>query len=685
VRGEKSGDQDGEPMVPPSAGTEVVDSYLDDEDTASPRPSDLGAGTLVAGRYSLLSVIGQGGYAVVYLAHDQSTDTKLALKVLRIDRLTPQAVKRMNREADAAREFQHDRLVRVLDHGRFGDNAFLAMELVSGQTLRDRMREGPLTVDEAVQVAEDVAEGLVALHQRGIVHRDVKPSNILLDEKGRAKLADFGLVTRWADDQSRATRSHAIVGTVEYVSPEQALGEELDGRSDLYALGVVFYEMLSGAPLHGARSSLGMLVAHLTRPAPDVRASRGNVPAWTAAIAARLLQKDRANRYPTATALLADLRAKRAPRTAVFPVTPAGFRVAAGLGALVVVLALAWMIRPNPAAVTRPVLIGAEVRGGLLRGIDEKGAVMWTYNAGSPLVEETYSPRAQNITPALRVADIDGDGANEVLIAASTSYDGIRTLRVLESDGSLRFERKPGRSLTFADGKVHEDFMANSTYMFVDRQGRRRLFLLSVHRPWFATFLEELDPRGRLLSEYVASGAQTSVTRLNYRGRDSLILGGYHNETRGGSLTVLSLDHPEGRAPGLNPEFRCLNCGQADPVKILVVPRTDILRALAGKEATVGIEDVIQIDGGRINFTSTQGDLSDRAGPALHSRVVYIFSPDLTRLVEVRLSPDVAIAHDRLFQLGRLDHRFGQRDEAAMRRALTWDGTRWAPVPKVGR
>ena len=664
---------------PSGTGTESVEAFEDDDFGGAERPEDLAAGARVAGRYTVMSVLGRGGYATVYLAHDETTATRVALKVLRADRLGQVALKRMAREADTARHFEHSRLVKVIDHGRFGDNAYLAMEVVEGQTLRERLQRGALSTEEAVRVCIDVLDGLSALHRMGVVHRDVKPSNILLDAAGRAKLGDFGLVTRWADDQSRATQSHAIVGTLEYVSPEQALGEDLDGRSDLYALGVVLFEVLSGSPLHGARSSLGMLVAHLTRPAPDVRASREDIPDWLAAVVARLLAKSRDERYATADEVLADLKSRRARRVAR---APRGNRRTIALAAGVMVCALVamgWKARSNvasrPQTPQTPSLAGAEVKAGLLRGLDTRGSVMWTHDFGLPLNDSDYSAAALQFMPSLRVADIDDDGRNEVLIVAATRQDDLRQFVVLESDGTERFRRRPGRKVTFG-GKDFEGFTAGATYFYVDAKGRRRLFLLSMHRPWFPSVLEELDPRGRVVSEYFASGIQMGVTRLTVRGQDALALSGFHNETRGGSVTFLSLDHPSGRAPAMNPDFLCTSCLQEDPLAMVVVPRSDIIEVVAGKEGTASIERVLRLDGGVIDLAAIQGNPQ--------ASVAYSLAPDLSKLLDVRVSEGLKIMHDDLFKAGRLGHAFGERDAARLRRALIWDGRQWAPVPGAG-
>lgn len=574
--------------------------------------------------------------------------------------------------------------MRVLDFGRFGDNAFLAMELILGQTLRGRMRKGALTVEEAVGITRDVLEGLAALHRHGIAHRDVKPSNILLDREGRAKLADFGLVTKWADEQPRATQSQAIVGTLEYVSPEQALGEELDGRSDLYALGVVLYELLSGNALHGARSSLGTLVAHLTKPAPDVRASRDSVPEWLATITARLLEKDRAHRYPTAEAVLADICSRSAARPAGNPVARRRFPIAATLAATLVAAmaldAVTWRFSPSTAeTVPTPFLCTADVKGGMLRGLDEDDRVLWRRDLGTPLDERAFTADALTRNPKLLVTDIDGDGSREALLTASVEAGGLPMLLAFNSDGSERFRKQAGRTVKYGD-EEYEGFNANSIYSLIDHQGKRRLFLLGTHRQWFPSVLEELDSQGRVLAEYFASGAHTTLRRLPVLERDILALGGYHNETRGGSMTLLDLGDITGRAPGADRRYVCSTCLQRNPLGIVVVPRSDVLAAVGGPEAAANVEQITVVDRNVLDFLSRHGGFKDPRGYDVEVTVSYNFAPDLSRLLDVRPSESLKTLHNDLFKNGRIDHPYGAADIAALGRAVKWDGRRWAPI-----
>lgn len=661
-----------------SADTESVSSFADDEDMdALPASATLAEGSVVAGRYTVHSLLGRGGYAVVYRAQDEVTGTPVALKVLRADKVSAAGRNRMAREAEAALQFDDERLVRVLDSGSLGDTVYLAMELVEGETLRDRLRAGPLSAPETVKIALDVLGGLSALHRRGIVHRDVKPSNILLDRQHRAKLADFGLVTRWNDDQSRATQSHAIVGTLEYVSPEQALGEPLDGRSDLYAMGIVLFEMLSGKPPHESRSSLGTLVAHLTRPAPDVRISGERVPEWLAAVVARLLAKSRDERYPSAEAVLKDLTNETSTRArARHGQSSRVWVVAAGL-VLCALLFLGWRARPGPKP---PNVRTAEVEGAILKARDLNGNLLWAQDL--PVSEGVALSGSDDVGSLgrLRVVDLDGDGLNEVALSAPGAPESLLEVTVFNSDGTERYRRQPGRKVTFG-GETYEGFTTNGIAFFIDERGRRRFFLLASHRPWFPSVLEELDPQGRVVSEYFASGVQTQLGRLRLNGREVLVLTGYHNETRGGSVTFLDLENPSGRAPAENPNYRCSDCPQRDPLALVVVPRSDTLRAQSGPDGSVGVDRILVLDGGVIDFATEHGAFSNLNGLPDRALAAYSFAPDLSTLLDVRPSVAMTELHDVFFRAGKLNHRFGERDIQDLRAARIWDGRRWARVP----
>ena len=204
-----------------------TESLRPDGERAPARIEFLTGGTDLAQRFEVRDVLGTGGYAVVYRAFDRVLKREVALKVLRQDRLSPGALLRLRREAAVARDVLNPRIVRIFDIEEAGETVFLTMEIVEGGSLVDRLAQHspahPVSIDDAVKWATQALEGLAALHALGILHRDIKPGNLLLTADGEVKLSDFGLALHLDRDETRATTHESILGTLEYLSPEQAL------------------------------------------------------------------------------------------------------------------------------------------------------------------------------------------------------------------------------------------------------------------------------------------------------------------------------------------------------------------------------------------------------------------------------------------------------------------------------
>ncbi|HEX6901354.1 MAG TPA: serine/threonine-protein kinase [Thermoanaerobaculia bacterium] len=269
-------------------------------------------GSVVAGRYEVRALLGRGGHATVYRAYDRLLKAEVALKVVHPERDPERALARIRREVGVARESLSPHLVRVFELGESDGDVYLTMEILAGGSLRDRLRQGLLPLPEALRIVEAVLRGLAALHAQGVVHRDVTPGNILFSETGEAKLCDFGLVRRLGREETRVTLEGGVLGTMGYLSPEQLLGKEAGPRSDLYAAGVVLFEMLTGKLPHEAVSQLGLRLAAFAT-APDVRRLRPDVPRWLAAVTARLLARRPADRFPNAEAALAVIGKRSVP------------------------------------------------------------------------------------------------------------------------------------------------------------------------------------------------------------------------------------------------------------------------------------------------------------------------------------------------------------------------------------
>ena len=262
---------------------------------------------LLGGRYRLDSELGHGGMATVWRATDTRLDRPVAIKVLQAAaaRIDPAAQERFNREAWTIARLTNIHVVRVYDVGVDNDRQFLVMELVEGTNLANLIAAGPLDVSRAIDIARQVCDALSAAHAVDVVHRDIKPGNILIDGSGTVKLCDFGIARLVGASQSTLTRAGTTIGTSQYMAPEQVSGDPVDGRTDLYALGCVLYAMLTGTPPFHGDAPLGIAHQQLHREPEPVAARRPGLPAALADLVDRLLAKNPADRPQSA----ADVRA----------------------------------------------------------------------------------------------------------------------------------------------------------------------------------------------------------------------------------------------------------------------------------------------------------------------------------------------------------------------------------------
>jgi serine/threonine protein kinase len=279
-----------DPTVAPSSGTKV--RYFGD--------------------YELLDEIAHGGMGIVYKATDTQLDEMVAIKTLPGDVMTrsPEELERFKREIRLARKITHRNVLRTYDYGESEGVYFISMECVRGYTLAELLEEAPnhmLAPRVALGIARQICRGLQAAHEQGIIHRDIKPQNVLIDHKGEVKLMDFG-IARMAEAKEGMTQAGLIVGTPHYMSPEQATSDRaLDARSDVYSMGVMLYEILSGTKPFTSSSLTGVLTAHITEQAKPLIDLRPDVGRDVNAIVMRCLAKSPKDRYADAGALLADL------------------------------------------------------------------------------------------------------------------------------------------------------------------------------------------------------------------------------------------------------------------------------------------------------------------------------------------------------------------------------------------
>lgn len=278
-------------------------------------PAEEGHQRVLVERFELAEILGSGGMATVYRGWDREAGRPCAVKVLG-DPLSrdEEFRRRFRREAEAARGLVHPGIVTVYGYGEAGGHHYIAMEYVAGGTLRDLLgRAGRLPEAEALRVAAEVADALAYAHRRGVVHRDIKPHNILLTQDGHVKVADFGIARTL--DGTYLTQAGTVMGSAHYLSPEQARGDQAGPGSDLYALGVVLYEMLAGKVPFDGEAPVAIALKHLHEAPPDLGRVRPGLSRETLTLVGRLLGKAPAERYASADALAADLR-----------------RIAAGLG-----------------------------------------------------------------------------------------------------------------------------------------------------------------------------------------------------------------------------------------------------------------------------------------------------------------------------------------------------------------
>ncbi len=261
----------------------------------------------LARRYEVIRRIGVGGMADVYLAEDTQLGREVALKILHPQYAGDDGfVERFKREALSAAKLQHPNIVQIYDSGRDGDFNFIVMEYVEGRSLKEHLtEEGPLEIGEASRIAGDVLTALAFAHRGGLVHRDIKPGNILLSDEGKVQVTDFGIAR--AEAASTMTQTGTIVGTAYYLSPEQAQGLPLDGRSDIYSLGVVLYEMLTGRRLFEGDSPVSIAYKHVREQPRPPSSFRQDIPRPLEAIVLNSLAKRPEDRYSSAALMRRDL------------------------------------------------------------------------------------------------------------------------------------------------------------------------------------------------------------------------------------------------------------------------------------------------------------------------------------------------------------------------------------------
>src|ERR671925_2004844 len=261
-------------------------------------------GTTLNGRYRLEARIGAGGISTVYRATDETLQRQVAIKLMNREIATDSdQLERFRREARAVAQLSHPHIVGVIDYGEDDSRPYIVFEYVEGETLKERIRRmGRLPIAEALAYAIEIARALGAAHAALIVHRDVKPQNVLIDAEGSAKVTDFGIARSL--DEEGLTADGRVLGTTDYVSPEQALGHAVTGQSDIYSLGIVLWEMLTGEVPFKGENQVAVAMKHVREALPDVQSRRPEVSSSLAAVLDRATAKHLERRYATATELI---------------------------------------------------------------------------------------------------------------------------------------------------------------------------------------------------------------------------------------------------------------------------------------------------------------------------------------------------------------------------------------------
>lgn len=346
------------------------------------------------GPYRIVGPLGAGGMAAVYKAYQAGMDRYVAVKILpQFFAGNPEFVKRFDREAKLIAGLQHPRILPVHDYGKAEDYNYLVMSLVDTGTLEDVMTKGPIPLDQARDLLSQVGDALDYAHSKGVIHRDIKPSNILMDSRGNCLLTDFG-IAKMVEGMTELTKPGGIVGTPSYMSPEQGLGEDIDGRSDIYSLGVILYQMVTGRLPFSAETPVATVLKHINDPLPPPSKIKADLPRPVEAVILKSMAKSRDERYPTAGAFVKALDAAipRGGDHAEDDETIAGTIVAPAIGSSAANRG-GWRALPLPRV--------AAIAGSAVAVV---GTILWLAFSGpadSPVTtgEEAKSPAKEAATP----------------------------------------------------------------------------------------------------------------------------------------------------------------------------------------------------------------------------------------------------------------------------------------------
>jgi serine/threonine protein kinase/tetratricopeptide (TPR) repeat protein len=407
-------------------------------------------GSTIAGRYEILQQLGEGGMGTVYKARDRELDRVVALKLIRAELArNPEILQRFKRELILARQVTHRNVVRIFDLGVTGDMKFITMEFFEGQTLSSVMAREKLSPAKAVEIMAQVCRGLDAAHKENVIHRDLKPQNIMVDDQERVVLMDFGLAN--SVEERSMTRTGALMGTPDYMSPEQAKAEKVDARSDVFSMGLIFYELLTGKLPFQSESLLGTLLARTQQRAAPVRELDPQIPQMLSDIVAKCLANDPAQRYQSAGEIVNDLeiwqsgatgkttRISRAgPRFRLVSPSVAWKWISLSVSALVALLVVVWVLvekGPLRSAARRPAPPPLSLAILPFRNVKSDPALDWMGSEVAAMLRTDVgqSARLQTISTN-RITQI----LHDLQIAADTSIDPDTLQRIADSTSADR-------------------------------------------------------------------------------------------------------------------------------------------------------------------------------------------------------------------------------------------------------
>ena len=432
----------------------------------------------------------------VYHAWDEELGEAVALKTIRPEYASnPEADARFKRELSVARQVTHKNVVRIHDLGQVGNVKFISMSFIEGVDLATMIRSERLPFDLALTIVRQVCEGLAAAHQAGVAHRDLKPANIMIDRAGQAYLMDFGLAR--SIEATPYTMAGAVLGTVEYMSPEQAMGEPADFRSDIFTLGIILFELFTGQRPFTGDTQMSRLSARVNKQAPDVRTLHGDVPQYLARLVGRCLERDPALRYQRVEEILADLDAHRASVTSPFTALrrPRVWKTAAVAAAIVAVVAGGVALRrgtpapPPSSAATAPSVSLAILP---FRNASGDPALAWL---GTSLAEMLRTDVGQSSYLRTVSSDRLDQTLRDLHIAPDTVFDAesLRRLAEFTNADTLLW----GQYL-----RVGGQIRIDATFQDYKRQ---RTIPLKVEAPSEKELLQAIDELARSIQQQVAT------------------------------------------------------------------------------------------------------------------------------------------------------------------------------------